>query len=408
MSGHTPVAVVTDARLKIAVTIARSLGKAGIPVVAAEAMDVKRPPAFYSKYTKGRVRLGPGAQSRLSDGDLEILLGAPRGPSATPAVIIPTFTSAVFKISADREKVGSRALTLVPELSSLRVAHDKSECYRLARRMGIPLPFSRSPSDESVDTADETALRHWAGQLKYPVILKYRSGEDVGLPASKRYRICGDPAAFASAYLQMNAVQSAPLAQEYIEGEDIGAAFLYNSSSRLVASFTYRSIRERPKGAGPTVFAISESHPATVEYGHKILSALRWSGMAMIDFRRGLDGQYRLLEINPRFWGSLALGVYSGVDFPLLYYRCCLGEEPDPVRQRDGVRVRFFPGDILSLFEYAKSRPQAGTAGGIRYALSESFRLLSPSVRDGFYSISDPKPGLVHLAGGVVSRHAGY
>jgi predicted ATP-grasp superfamily ATP-dependent carboligase len=116
----------------------------------------------------------------------------------------------------------------------------------------------------------------------------------------------------------------------------------------------------------------------------------------------GLSTRHRrFLEVNPRFWGSLALGVEAGVDFPLLYYRCCLGESVGPVRQRNGVKVRFFPGDFVSLLEYARL-----PGNGVGYFTRGVWDLLKFGLRDGLFSLSDPVPGLIHFAGGVFSRHA--
>lgn len=392
-----PRAVVTDARLRIAVTIARSLGRAGVNVIAAEAADTAGPLAFHSKFVGSGLILSKDAKTVPSDRDLEALLEA----AGHDGVLVPVFTPWVVKMSADADKISGRANTLVPPMESLREAHDKTRCTKLAQNLGVPIPRTSVPTEDGVDVADASSMLHWARNLPYPVILKYRSGEDVGLPASLRYRVCRNPEETVAAYGQMAIVQSAPLAQEYVVGDDCGVALLYDGESRPVASFTYRSIRERPKGAGPTVYAVSEDYPEMLDYSHRILSALKWRGMAMLDFKRGADGTFRFLEVNPRFWGSLALSVEAGVDFPLLYYRSCLGEKIEPVRQRNGVKVRFFPGDFLSLLEYAKV-----PGNGVRYVAKGVWDLLRSGSKDGLFTLSDPKPGLIHLAGGVFSRHA--
>jgi predicted ATP-grasp superfamily ATP-dependent carboligase len=56
-----------------------------------------------------------------------------------------------------------------------------------------------------------------------------------------------------------------------------------------------------------------------------------------------------LMEINPRFWGSLELSVRAGVNFPLLYTRAARGEKFDPVHNyRAGVICRWLlPGELL-------------------------------------------------------------
>jgi hypothetical protein len=55
--------------------------------------------------------------------------------------------------------------------------------------------------------------------------------------------------------------------------------------------------------------------PQLLEHAERILEALKWHGVAMVEFKRDTrDGVPKLLEINGRFWGSLQLAVDSGVD----------------------------------------------------------------------------------------------
>ena len=62
----------------------------------------------------------------------------------------------------------------------------------------------------------------------------------------------------------------------------------------------------------------------------KLLVALNWHGVAMVEFKLDPDGQHWLMEINPRFWGSLALAIDAGVDFPMGLLRIARGEKPVP------------------------------------------------------------------------------
>jgi len=59
------------------------------------------------------------------------------------------------------------------------------------------------------------------------------------------------------------------------------------------------------------------------------------------------------MEINPRFWGSLALAMAAGVDFPSLLYEMAIDGDVKPVLDyRVGVKARWFlPGDLIVLVE---------------------------------------------------------
>ena len=56
------------------------------------------------------------------------------------------------------------------------------------------------------------------------------------------------------------------------------------------------------------------------------MAALQWNGVANIDLRETADRQIHVIEINPRYWGSLSASIYAGVNFPYLAILDCIGE----------------------------------------------------------------------------------
>jgi len=90
-----------------------------------------------------------------------------------------------------------------------------------------------------------------------------------------------------------------------------------------------------------------------MEYGLKILKSLHWHGVAMVEFKKDLhDNQFKLMEINPRFWGSLDLPIASGVDFPYLLYKMSIeGDVKPKISYRKGLRYAWFPLDLVRTFK---------------------------------------------------------
>ena len=91
----------------------------------------------------------------------------------------------------------------------------------------------------------------------------------------------------------------------------------------------------------------------------------------MVEFRYDPHlKRYWILEVNPRVWGSIALPVGCGVDFPYWLYLCAVGEE-DRARAlarefRDyplGRVARWVLGDIAQVLRaLARGRPGAAWA----------------------------------------------
>jgi predicted ATP-grasp superfamily ATP-dependent carboligase len=102
------------------------------------------------------------------------------------------------------------------------------------------------------------------------------------------------------------------------------------------------------------------------------------------------DGIPKLMELNPRFWGSLQLAIVSGVDFPYLMLRMAREESFEPVLHYTvGKRCRWLLlGDILHFL----SNPH-------RFHLCPSFFDFSdPNTSYDIFSRDDPLPLLGSVA----------
>ncbi|HEV2671123.1 MAG TPA: ATP-grasp domain-containing protein, partial [Gemmatimonadales bacterium] len=138
------------------------------------------------------------------------------------------------------------------------------------------------------------------------------------------------------------------LVQRWVSGVGEGL-FALRWGGRTVALFAHRRLREKPPAGGVSVYRESIAlDPRLAGAGMRLLDALEWQGVAMIECRHDLDtGDYVVMEVNGRFWGSLQLAIDAGVDFPELLVRCAAGERVPDVRDyRVGVRSRWFWGDV--------------------------------------------------------------
>jgi len=60
---------------------------------------------------------------------------------------------------------------------------------------------------------------------------------------------------------------------------------------------------------GPSTVAESIYDEELKRQGLLLLEALNWHGVAMVEFKKdSRDNEFKLMEINPKFWGSLDSG----------------------------------------------------------------------------------------------------
>ena len=148
--------------------------------------------------------------------------------------------------------------------------------------------------------------------------------------------------------------------QEYIPGQGYGFYGLFRYGEPR-AIFMHKRRREFPITGGASTSAESYYDERLKEQGIRLLSGLKWHGVAMVEMKRDeRDGEYKLMEINPKFWGSLDLSIQAGVNFPYLTAKMALYGDVDPVMDYDR-DVKFswpFPQDLLHLL----ARPRSGRA----------------------------------------------
>jgi len=233
-------------------------------------------------------------------------------------------------------------LTYLPVVDNTQLCHAqrKDKILKLATRLGLPVP--RTWYIDSLSTIDEIKQR-----LPYPVVIKPRIG---GGAVGVAYPRNADE--LVHQYHAVHRRFAFPLIQEKIprDGAGYGASFLMDENSRVMAAFVHKRLREYPVTGGASTLRESVRHDTLRDMGATLLRALGWFGVAMVDFKIDpRDGTPKLMEINPRFWGSLALAIAAGVNFPYLLLKMARGESFKPVdRYTIGKKCRWLlPGDLL-------------------------------------------------------------
>ena len=57
----------------------------------------------------------------------------------------------------------------------------------------------------------------------------------------------------------------------------------------------------------------------------RMVAAFNWNGVAHVDLRDVVDGHIEIIEVNPRFWGSVLGSLHAGINFPDLACQAGLG-----------------------------------------------------------------------------------
>ena len=377
-------ALVTNGQSRIGLNIARSLGRAGLRVV----LGVPRPasPGSVSRYVSGHF-VHPMA-SRFPEAFVETL--AQEVDRWQPKLVIPADDASLAVLSRAADRFVGKTILACPPYPTVRQVLDKEATLALAARLDVPAPVT-------VRLDPERPLEPQLAALRYPVILKPRLKRLEGEHNEVKVLYCADRGDLLR-QLSARGREQQWVLQEYVPGTDVGLVTLAQRGRPLVW-FQQRSLRDLPPG-GLSVLRVAEPpDPRLQEYSARILGALGWDGLAMVEFRVNRRGHSVLLEVNGRFWGSLALALAAGMDFPLWLYRYLVeGDLPPPRAYRAGVRCRWLVGELERLEDLLRGLPGDPMDAPSRLRATWDFLtgFLATSHYDEF-ATGDLRPGLVDI-----------
>ncbi|HTZ56277.1 MAG TPA: ATP-grasp domain-containing protein [Candidatus Acidoferrum sp.] len=367
-----PRVFVTDGAYKHSLAAVRALSSAGYRVTVGEreGLTSSRVLSFWSRHCAQTFRY-PDPR---------------RSPEATAAALAEHFSAAhydaaipvglvmveLFVQHRDRFTVP----LMLPPADSFAIAGDKRLTFAHASGLGIPIP--RTLPAES-----------WK-ELPPPLVFKHHKA---GALVARN-----EPEAAAYARDLGEAINDY-IVQEFIPGQNGFGYFAIFREGREAGYFMHERLMQHPKEGGPSVVARAIRNTRLHELGRTVLESLRWHGVAMVEFKRSdRDGEFYLIEVNPKLWGSLDLAIQSGCNFPVWIVRS-LADPDAPITNgyREGLTYQWIiPSGVQSFVRYPELRMQ----------LLQN--VLSLRVRTDL-RITDPMPAAAGIWSGVralLTRHS--
>ena len=331
-----PKVLVLDAQMRNSLAIIRSLGKKGLEVDAGE--ETRFATGFFSKYCNNH--LVYPSPTKSPEEFIAYMLNLVK--SNHYDVIFPVIDATTIPIVKHKTEFSKHTIVPFTDYQTLMMASDKAQTLKIAMENGIPCPKTYF-----IDYYDD--LEKIKDDVEYPVVVKPNRGF-----GTRGVFLCNSTDELFESGKHVHDEYGSFLVQEYIpKGDEIGVYTLFDFDSEPCALSVQRRIRSYPISGGPSTLRETIRDEKIVDLAFRLLKAMKWFGVAMVEFRVDpRDGVPKLMEINPRFWGSLQLSILSGVDFPYLLYKLVTEGyiEPD-LDYKTGVKCRWLlPGDMLWFF----------------------------------------------------------
>jgi predicted ATP-grasp superfamily ATP-dependent carboligase len=375
--------LVTDGHWRKTLALVRSLGRKGIDVTVGERTFLNT--SFFSRYCSRRI-VYPSPR-RYPDQFIDFITKEIK--ENCYECLYPMEEETLLLLAQHRSEISKYTYLLIPDSQKIEFVRDKGNLLRFAEGHGIPTPktWYEPPtlwSSKTYSTGQALPL----DSIPLPAVIKPRiSSGSFGIAYVRKRED------LIPLYQKIHAQYPFPLVQEWIPdgGGTFGFSALFDGGSNVKAAFIHKKLRMYPIQGGPSTLREGVEHPQIMALGLSLLKSLNWTGVAMAEFKVDpRDGIPKLMEVNPRFWGSLHLAILSGVDFPYLILKMARGDQFDPVLSyRMGKRCRWLLfGDILHFL----NNPD-------RFHLDPSFfHFFEPDTAYDIISQEDPLPILGAMA----------
>lgn len=359
--------------------IVRSLGRHGIPVWV-----LKQGEHFLgaaSRYACRSLRWPLGDESR----QVEFLANLAVREGLRGWALFPTTDELVMLIARHHKTLAEYYRLTTPPWDTLQWVCDKRLLHQLARILGVNQPWAFFPRNRS-----ELASL----QCEFPVILKPVLRRWCNRFTNEKAWYIGDRTSLLAGYDEACALVGPEIVmvQEFLPGWG-EAQFSYAAlckDGRQIASIVARRTRQFPMDFGRlSTYVETVDDPGVVEPAVRLLESVSFTGIVEVEFKKdSRDGEYKVLDVNPRAWGWHTLAQRAGVDFPHLLWRLARGESVDEVRGETGKSWMRFTADLpMAIHEIMNGR----------LSVWDYLRSLRIPAESAIFAWDDPLPGLLEL-----------
>jgi D-aspartate ligase len=305
------------------------------------------------------------------------------------ALLMPTNDRWVGFLADNYEELSEWYKLSVPKPDITDICYNKIKTYTRAKEMGIPIPESFFPKDE-------TELLALQDKVSYPVIIKPAVMHTFYSKLGKKVYVCNSPQELLENYRLATQVilPDEVIVQEFLAG---GPTKLYSfgsfcSGDKVWGSFVANRIRQKPMDFGiSTTFARTVLNETINEQAIRFLTGINYFGLSEVEFMYDdKSDQFKLIEINPRTWKWHTISNKIGINLigMLVDY---LNERP--LEEKHNTRENLGWTERLTDTYVVMTEAWKG-----RLNYADYLKSMSSKKEYACFSWKDPLPGVMYIA----------
>lgn len=391
MKATEKVLVIGDDMRSFLATV-RSLGRQGIEVHAAP-FDFSSP-ALTSRYIQHVHRL-----PFYLDGGHDWLKAIMQLLQQEKfELIIPCDERSLLPLIRHEAQLSLHSKLAIPDARGMDLFFDKLNTRELAKSLDVPVAHGRALRAE--DTIDSIMQ-----DVALPLIAKYRKSYTWPELYVRTKTFVLNTKAELAEWLRKNQSDGDQVYfEQMFPGIGVGVSVLCNAG-KVLQAFEHHRVREL-HGAGyyRKSAALNKSRLDAVS---RMVGETGYTGVAMFEFKvEPKSGNWILLEVNARPWGSMPLPVAAGIDFPYrLYCLLAKGRATSAIDYKIGIYGRNLIQDLCQVRTVVQTTlhsPVKLASYLVKWMLEFRHLLLGREFHDGF-TTDDTRPGLVEIKRACIS-----
>ena len=240
------------------------------------------------------------------------------------------------------EQFGVKVIVSSPEV--IDICFDKYKTAQWTESIGLNAPKTYV----TLASAKEAIAK---GEIAFPLFMKPRWGSgSIGLETIDDMEELDIYYHILMKKIKKSILATASVGDEYImiqeklTGQEFGLDVMNDLEGNNVAVSVKKKLAMR---AGETDKAITVDLPEVREMGATIGSNLKHIGNLDVDIMQRANGDYCVLELNPRFGGGYPFSYEAGVNLPLAIIKWLKGERVDPKILQSEYGKMFSKNDYL-------------------------------------------------------------
>jgi predicted ATP-grasp superfamily ATP-dependent carboligase len=375
-----PIAFILGRYTTTGMGVVKCLKQKRIPVIWIDSNP--KHVGFYSRYCKGL--LSPNPKNNVGEYiDFLLQIGEKLNHKG---VLLPIRDIEIFAILKNRSKLKNYYHIPMADLSVTEKLLNKHIFYKVLEELNIDYPKTYFPNNLS-------EVEKISKQITYPCILKPYHSAIFYLDFKIKLFKIESKEQLVQYYQRATSRNHEVMIQEIIPGgvRDMhGVNAYYDKTFTPNGIFMYRRVREWPHEFGNGCYIEQVNKPELEQIVNYLVKEIKYSGIVDAEFRKDpRDGNYKLIEINPRCWMQVSLPAKYGINYPYIAYMDAIGEKyEEPTLSDEDVKYLFMFEDIQSSFKSFKKG---------ELSICEWINSYKGKKDYGIFSWSDPIPSFVFV-----------